>query len=665
MSKTVKPARKSKSPKDAVSQARKNPEERAAAVRYDVSLLTDTDLFLFNEGTHYRLYEKLGAHSITVDGTEGTYFAVWAPDAEQVLVTGEFNGWNKSSHPLRPRGSSGIWEGYIASAPLGSLYKYHIISRHNGFRMDKTDPFAFFNEVPPKTASITWDLAYKWNDRDWMKTRARHNKLDAPISVYEVHMGSWKRIPEQGARSLNYQEAAHELARYVKEAGFTHVEFLPVMEHPFYGSWGYQSTGYFSPTSRYGAPQHFMYLMDHLHQEGIGVILDWVPSHFPCDDHGLGFFDGSHLYEHADPRKGFHPDWASYIFNYGRNEVRSFLLSSAFFWLDKYHVDGLRVDAVASMLYLDYSREDGHWLPNEFGSNHNLQAISFLKHLNEEIYKNYPDTQMIAEESTDWSMVSRPTFAGGLGFGMKWDMGWMHDTLVYITKDPIHRQHHHNELTFRMLYAFTENFILPLSHDEVVHGKGSLLNKMPGDTWQKFANLRLLLGYMYSQVGKKLLFMGGEFGQYREWQHEESLDWHLLAFHPHAGVKKWVQDLNHLYRNEPALYELDFQPAGFEWIDCHNAADSVVSFIRRGKTTGAIILCVCNFTPVTRFNYRIGVPRDGFWREVLNSDAKEYWGSGQGNFGGVHTEPIAWNSRPHSLNLTIPPLAVTLFKSEG
>jgi len=661
MAKTSKTSKK----KIARKTTRREPQKtKMDPVRYDISLLKDADLYLFNEGSHYRLYEKLGAHIVPVEGIEGTYFAVWAPDAREVFVIGDFNGWNKSSHPLRPRGSSGIWEGYIAEAGIGMLYKYHIVSRHNGHRIDKMDPFALFNETPPKTASIIWDLAYAWDDKAWLSKRHDHNKLDAPISIYEVHLGSWMRVPEQGFRSVNYQETAIELARHVKEMGFTHVEFLPVMEHPFYGSWGYQSSGYFAPTSRYGAPQDFMHLVDYLHQQGIGVILDWVPSHFPCDEHNLGYFDGTHLYEHADPKKGFHPDWASYIFNYGRNEVRSFLMSSAFFWLDKYHADGLRVDAVASMLYLDYSREDGEWIPNHFGGNHNLEAISFIKRLNEEVYKNYPDVQMIAEESTDWSMVSRPIYSGGLGFGMKWDMGWMHDTLVYITKEPIHRKHHHNELTFRMLYAFTENFILPLSHDEVVHGKGSLLGKMPGDPWQKFANLRLLLGYMYTQVGKKLLFMGGEFGQYKEWNHEESLDWHLLAFHPHAGIKQWVTDLNHLYRKEPALHEFDFQPAGFEWIDCQDSQSSVISFIRKGKTTGSIILVVCNFTPVPRLNYRVGVPREGLWREVLNSDAKEYWGSGLGNFGGVGTDPIAWNHRPHSLNLTLPPLSTIVLRVE-
>jgi 1,4-alpha-glucan branching enzyme len=478
----------------------------------DVSLLTADDLYLFNEGTHYRLFEKLGAHPLAVDGVAGTYFAVWAPNAQQVAVIGDFNQWDKASHPLRPRGESGVWEGFIAGVGPGTLYKYHIASRWHGYQVDKADPLAFFHERPPRTASIVWPLEYAWGDQEWMAQRQRRNSLKAPMSIYEVHLGSWRRVPEEGGRFLTYRELAPRLAEHVRRLGFTHVELLPVMEHPFYGSWGYQTTGYFAPTSRYGTPQDFMYLIDVLHQHGIGVILDWVPSHFPTDAHGLGYFDGTHLYEHADMRKGLHPDWNSFIFNYGRNEVRSFLLSSALFWLEKYHADGLRVDAVASMLYLDYSRRAGEWIPNQYGGRENLEAIAFLRRLNEEVYKTFPDVQTIAEESTAWPMVSRPTYVGGLGFGLKWDMGWMHDTLSYMARDPIYRQYHHNLLTFRMLYAFHENFVLPLSHDEVVHGKGSLLGKMPGDDWQKFANLRLLYGYMYTQPGKKLLFMGGEFG---------------------------------------------------------------------------------------------------------------------------------------------------------
>ncbi len=543
------------------------PEEQKQPVSSESTLLTKNDLYLFNEGNHFRLYEKLGAHPMTVGGQEGAYFEVWAPDAEQVFVVGDFNGWNKASHPLHPREQSGIWGGFVPGISKGDRYKYHIKSRYGNYRVDKADPFAFLDETPPKTASIVWNLDYTWGDQLWMKERRERNRLDSPIAIYEVHLGSWRRVPEEGNRFLTYKELAPLLAEYVEQMGFTHVEFLPVMEHPFYGSWGYQTTGYFAPTSRYGTPQDFMYLVDYLHQHGIGVLLDWVPSHFPNDEHGLGFFDGSHLYEHSDPREGFHPDWKSFIYNYGRSEVRSFLISSALFWLDKYHVDGLRVDAVASMLYLDYSRKEGEWIPNKYGGRENLEAIAFLRRFNEEVYRNYPDVQTIAEESTAWPMVSRPTYVGGLGFGMKWDMGWMHDTLEYIAKDPIFRKYHHSNLTFRMLYAFFENFILPLSHDEVTHGKGSLLGKMPGDDWQKFANLRLLLGYMYAQPGKKLLFMGGELGQWREWHHDESLDWHLLGYERHTEIQRWVQDLNRFYRSEPALYELDCNPAGFERID--------------------------------------------------------------------------------------------------
>jgi 1,4-alpha-glucan branching enzyme len=634
-------------------------------VSFDASLLTQDDLFLFNEGTHYRLYNKLGAHPLTADSTSGTYFAVWAPNATQVSVMGEFNNWDKASHALRPRGESGIWEGFIPGVGRGTPYKYHIISRYQGYQVDKSDPLAFYNEVPPRTASIVSDLSYSWGDQEWMVSRHARNALTAPIAIYEVHLGSWMRVPEEGHRHLTYRELAPKLAEHVTSLGFTHVEFLPVMEHPFYGSWGYQSTGYFAPTSRYGTPQDLMYLIDYLHQRGIGVILDWVPSHFPTDEHGLGFFDGTHLYEHADMRQGLHPDWNSFIFNYGRNEVQSFLMSSAVFWLEKYHVDGLRVDAVASMLYLDYSRKAGEWIPNPYGGRENLAAIAFLRHFNENIYKEFSDVQTFAEESTAWPMVSRPTYVGGLGFGMKWDMGWMHDTLSYMTKDPIFRTYHHNLLTFRMLYAFMENFVLPLSHDEVVHGKGSLLGNMPGDDWQKFANLRLLFGYMYTQPGKKLLFMGGEFGQWREWNHEESLDWHLRQYATHAGVQRWVEDLNRLYCSEPALYELDIQPSGFEWIDCNDAPASVVSCLRKGGSTEDLILVVCHFTPVPRLNYRVGAPRGGFWREMRNSDAQEYGGVGYGNMGGVEAAPIPCHGRPYSVNLTLPPLAVVFFKHEA
>jgi 1,4-alpha-glucan branching enzyme len=629
----------------------------------DMSKLTKEDIYLFNEGTHYRLYEKLGAHPVTSDGVKGTRFAVWAPDAEHVYVMGDFNGWNRTSHPLYPRESSGIWEGFIPGIGHGLKYKYHIVSRYNGYRVEKTDPVACFYETPPKTASVVWDLDYEWGDGAWMASRRGRNALDAPMAIYEVHLGSWMRVPEEDNRWLTYRELAVRLATYVKSLGFTHVEFLPVMEHPFYGSWGYQTTGYFAPTSRYGTPQDFMYLVDYLHQQGIGVILDWVPSHFPKDQHALGYFDGTHLFEHADDRKGLHPDWDSSIFNYGRNEVRSFLLSSALFWLEKYHVDGLRVDAVASMLYLDYSRQPGEWIPNKYGGRENLEAISFLRQFNEEVYRRFPDVQTIAEESTDWPMVSRPTYVGGLGFGLKWDMGWMHDTLVYMSKDPVHRKFHHNELTFRMLYAFYENFALPLSHDEVVHGKSSLLGKMPGDDWQKFANLRLLFGYMYAQSGKKLLFMGGEFGQWQEWYHEASLDWHLLQYDPHQGIRKWVTDLNRVYRAEPALHELDTDPAGFEWIDCSDSQQSTISLLRKGKTDRSVIVVAANFTPVPRTQFRVGVPHGGYWHEILNSDAVEYGGSGMGNSGGVEAQAVPWHGRPFSLDLTLPPLAVVWFRS--
>ena len=631
-------------------------------LRYDITLLTDNDLYLFNEGSHYRLYGKLGAHPMTIGGIEGTYFAVWAPNAKKVSVMGEFNGWHRSSHQLQTRGQSGIWEGFIPGVRKGALYKYYIVSSYNNYRVGKADPFALYNEISPKTASIVWDSDYTWGDQTWMEKRRQKNALEAPISIYEVHLGSWRRVPEEGNRFLTYRELAPILADYVKQMGFTHVEFLPVMEHPFYGSWGYQVTGYFAPTSRYGTPQDFMYLINYLHQQDIGVFLDWVPSHFPTDEHGLGYFDGTHLYEHEDARQGIHPDWNSFIFNYGRNEVCSFLLSSALFWLDKYHVDGLRVDAVASMLYLDYGRKEGEWIPNKYGGKENLEAISFLQRFNERVYKENQGVQTIAEESTAWPMVSRPTYIGGLGFGLKWDMGWMHDTLEYLSKDPIYRKYHHNNLTFRMLYAFFENFLLTLSHDEVVHGKGSLLGKMPGDDWQKFANLRALYGYMYAQPGKKLLFMGGEFGQRREWTHDESLEWHLQQYPPHLGLQQWIKDLNHLYRSQPALYELEFDWTGFEWIDCNDVEHSVVSLIRKARSTEEVVLVVCNFAPVPRLNYRVGVPKPGFWKELLNSDGKEYAGSGQGNSGGVEAAPILLHGRPYSLTITLPPLAVLFFK---
>jgi 1,4-alpha-glucan branching enzyme len=626
-------------------------------------VLTEQDIYLFREGTHFRTYEKLGAHVIEGPaaqemGGPGTYFGVWAPNAAKVSVVGDFNGWRPDANPLEPRpDSSGIWSGFIPGVRHGALYKYHIVSNHHGYTVQKADPYAFMSECPPRTASVVWDLSYEWGDEEWMRSRASANAMSAPWSIYEVHLGSWRRVPEEHNRPLTYREMAHALADYVVEMGFTHVEFLPVMEHPFYGSWGYQVTGYFAPTARYGTPQDFMYLVDYLHRRGIGVILDWVPSHFPADEHGLSYFDGTHLYEHADPRKGFHPEWNSSIFNYGRAEVRNFLASSALFWLERYHVDALRVDAVASMLYLDYARKPGEWIANKYGGHENLEAVDFLRHLNEAVYRDHPDTQTIAEESTSWPMVSRPAYLGGLGFGFKWNMGWMHDTLQYFRTDPIFRKYHHNKLTFSLWYAFTENFVLPLSHDEVVHGKGSLIGKMHGDEWQQFANLRLLFGYMWSHVGKKLLFMGGEFGQKREWQHDESLEWHVLQYPLHAGVRQWVRDLNHFLRATPALYEKDFTSDGFEWIDCNDADGSTLAYLRKGSSPDDIVLVLCNFTPVPRDNYHIGVPRGGLWRERLNSDAREYGGSGIGNFGAVEAAPLPSHGRSHSLTLRLPPLA--------
>ena len=633
------------------------------SVRYDFSLLTEDDLFLFNEGSHLRLYDKLGSHVVTHDGLAGTYFAVWAPSATGVSVIGDFNGWDRGTHPLRPRASSGIWEGFVPGVGVAMKYKYWVESRHGGYKVEKADPFAIHAETPPHTASIVWDREQSWSDAEWMAERVDRPNLQAPVSIYELHVGSWRRLPEDGNRQLSYRELAQPLAEYVKQMGFTHVELMPVMEHPFYGSWGYQTTGYFAASSRWGTPQDFAYLVDYLHTQGVGVILDWVPSHFPSDEHGLAYFDGTHLYEHADPRQGFHPDWKSYIFNYGRNEVRSFLLSSAMFWLDYYHADGMRVDAVASMLYLDYSRKRGEWIANRYGGNENIDAIDFLRRLNAEVYGRLPGVQMIAEESTAWPMVSRPTYLGGLGFGLKWDMGWMHDTLDYMSKDPIHRKYHHYRLTFRMLYAFTENFVLPLSHDEVVHMKGSLISKMPGDDWQKAANLRALFAYMWTQPGKKLLFMGGEFGQRREWNHEASLDWDAAGHEFHASIQRLVGDLNRLYASEAALHELDADPAGFAWVDADDSDDSAVTYLRRSRETPDVLIA-CNFTPIARYNYRVGVPASGFWREVMNTDAQEYGGSGQGNMGGVNSAPIPMHGRPHSLNLTLPPLAVVILRHE-
>jgi 1,4-alpha-glucan branching enzyme len=626
--------------------------------------LTDRDLYLFNEGTHLRLWERLGAHLAASGGAEGVRFAVWAPNAERVAVVGSFNDWDEEADPLRTRDSSGLWEGFVPGAGRGDLYKYRIHSREAGYVVDKADPVGFRHETPPRTASVVWDLDHEWTDGTWMRGRGERLGRDAPVSVYEVHLGSWRRVPEEGGRSLGYRELAPLLADHVERMGFTHVELLPVMEHPFYGSWGYQTTGYFAPTSRWGSPQDFMALIDHLHQRGIGVILDWVPSHFPADEHGLGFFDGTYLYEHADPRRRIHPDWDSLIFNYGRNEVRSFLLSSAMFWLDVYHADGLRVDAVASMLYLDYSREDGEWIPNLEGGREDLEAIDFLRRLNRAVYGARPAVQTIAEESTAFPGVSRPVHEGGLGFGYKWDMGWMHDTLAYLARDPAHRKFHHDELTFRSLYAFSENFVLPLSHDEVVHGKRSLLNRMPGDPWQKFANLRLLFGWMFAQPGKKLLFMGSELAPWGEWSHEGSLDWHLLDEGAHGGVRRWVECLNRLYRERPALHALDCEPDGFEWIDGEDRENSVVSFLRRGGAGTGPVLVVANFTPVPRGAYRVGVPGEGSWRVVADSDAAEFGGSGAGSAGVIGAEPIERHGRDHSLSLALPPLGILFLVRE-
>jgi len=634
-------------------------------IKHGPSLLNEEDIYLFKEGNLFKLYEKLGAHPMTVKGESGTHFAVWAPNAKAVSVVGDFNDWNPDSSPLAVRwDGSGIWEGFMPGVAKGSLYKFHIISHHRGYEVNKGDPLGYYWEISPLTASVVWDFGYRWEDEAWMRDRKKNNDLRAPLSIYEVHLGSWRRSKEKGRSVLSYREMTHLLIDYVKDMGFTHVELMPVMEHPFYGSWGYQVVGYFAPTSRYGTPQDFMYMIDHLHRSGIGVILDWVPSHFPTDEHGLAFFDGTHLYEHEDPKKGFHPDWKSYIFNYGRNEVRNFLISNAVFWLEKYHIDGLRLDAVASMLYLDYSREEGEWIPNKYGGRENIEAISFLRQLNEAVYRFFPDVQTIAEESTAWPMVTKPVHLGGLGFGMKWNMGWMHDILDYVAKDPVYRKYHHNQLTFSIWYAFTENFILSLSHDEVVHGKGSLLGRMPGDDWQKFANLRLLLGFMFTHPGKKMLFMGGEFGQWEEWNHEDSLEWNLLEYAPHQGVQNWVKDLNCLFCSLPSLYELDFEQDGFEWIDFSDWENSVVSFLRKGGNNGEQVAVVCNFTPVIREKHRLGVPTGGFWREVLNSDAFEYGGGGVGNMGGVTAEAKASHGRDHSISITLPPLGILIFKPE-
>ena len=641
-----------------------SPEKPSTGGDGNFSLLTDFDIYLFKSGKHFKLYEKLGAHLATHNGQEGTFFAVWAPNARSVSVIGDFNYWKAGQHPLNPRwDESGIWEAFVPGVGKGEAYKFAIHSSLGPY-LEKADPFAAYAEIAPKTASRTWKSDYQWQDKKWMESRKGSAGKPKPYSVYEVHMGSWKRKPEDGNRSLSYRELAHELVEYVSHLGFTHVEFLPVMEHPFFGSWGYQLTGYFAPTSRFGTPDDFRYLVDALHQAGIGVILDWVPSHFPGDAHGLYEFDGTHLYEHADPRKGFHPDWSSFIYNYGRAEVRAFLISNALYWIDEFHIDGLRVDAVASMLYLDYSRKEGEWIPNQYGGNENIEAIMFLKEFNETVYGTHPDVLTIAEESTAWTGVSRPTYLGGLGFGQKWMMGWMHDTLRYFKNDPIYRQYHQNDITFSIMYAFTENFMLPLSHDEVVHGKGSLLGRMPGDEWRKFANLRLLFSYMYMHPGTKLLFMGGEFGQSGEWSHDRSLDWHLTNHPLHHGVMDTVRALNTLYKKEPALYAHQFDHKGFEWVDYDDRQNSVIVFMRKSEYANDTLIVVCNFTPEVRQHYRIGVPRRGFWQEIFNSDQSRLGGTGMENSGRLTTTPVKYHGKDYSVTIVLPPLGVSVLKLE-
>jgi 1,4-alpha-glucan branching enzyme len=629
------------------------------------ALLSDYDLHLMGEGTHYLKYEKMGAHPSTVQGIAGVQFAVWAPNAMRVSVVGDFNQWDGRAHPMRNRGPSGVWELFVPELAEGAIYKYEIRPMSADLPVLKSDPYGFYSELRPKTGSIVARLDHhRWEDTNWMNDRARRDWLSAPISVYEVHLGSWRRVVEEGARWLTYAELADRLIPYVKQLGYTHIELMPVMEYPLDASWGYQTLGYFAATSRYGTPQDFMYFVDKFHQAGIGVFLDWTPAHFPRDGHGLAQFDGTHLYEHADPRQGQHPDWGTLVFNYGRNEVQNFLISNAVFWLDKYHIDGLRVDAVASMLYLDYSRREGEWIPNEFGGRENLAAIAFLKRLNEVVYARYPGVLTIAEESTSWPMVSRPTYLGGLGFSLKWNMGWMNDTLSYFSLDPVHRKYNHNRMTFSMLYAFTENFMLPFSHDEVVHGKSSLLNKMPGDLWQTFANLRLLYAYMFAHPGKKLMFMGDEIGQRSEWDHDTSIEWHWLAYGSHRGIQTLVTDLNAFYVREAALHEVDFDWHGFEWLDCNDADASVFSFIRRAKHPENFMVVVANATPVMRENYRVGVPERGFYREAMNTDSERYGGTNVGNLGGVQAEAVPWGNHPYSLNLRLPPLATVYFKRE-
>jgi 1,4-alpha-glucan branching enzyme len=626
------------------------------------TLFTDFDIQLFQSGKHYKLYEKMGSHVVQNQGVTGTYFAVWAPNAASVHVIGNFNGWNDQSHGLYPRwDGSGIWEGWIQQIGNGEVYKYSIITNNGGGKLEKGDPYALRWEIPPQTASIIWDTWYEWDDQDWMKKRGSKNALTSPISVYEIHLGSWKRDPSNPERRLTYREIADTLVPYVKEMGFTHVEFMPVMQHPYEPSWGYQITGYFAASSQFGTPQDFMYLVEQLHKNDIGVLLDWVPSHYPGDAHGIYRFDGTALYEHEDPREGYHPDWKSYIFNYGRYEVRSFLISNALFWLDRFHADGLRVDAVASMLYRDYSRNAGEWIPNIFGGRENLEVISLFKELNEVIYKEFPDTQTIAEESTAFPGVSRPVYTGGLGFGMKWMMGWMNDTLRYFAKDPMYRKWHQDDLTFSTVYAFSENFMLPLSHDEVVYGKGSLLNKMPGDDWRKFANLRLLFSYMFTHPGSKLVFMGGEFGQREEWNFQNSLDWHLLEHESHKGMARLMQGLNQLYKSEPALFDKQFSHEGFEWIDTTDRENSVVYYSRKGFQEADNLYIILNLTPVPHYNYRVGVAEEGIYTELFNSDSSEYWGSGVVNQN-KKSEALPWHGKSYSMEISLPPLGAAIFK---
>ncbi|NLK21477.1 MAG: 1,4-alpha-glucan branching protein GlgB [Epulopiscium sp.] len=625
-------------------------------------ILSDLDKYLFGQGTHYKIYEKLGAHPMEINGVSGTLFALWAPNAKRVSVIGDFNGWDGRRHPMRCLENSGIWELFIPGVIHGDIYKYEIKTRED-YVIKKTDPYGNYAEIRPNTASIVYDINnFTWNDKAWMDKRRKTNPLNQPISIYEVHLGSWMRVIEEGNRYLTYRELAHKLVDYVKEMGYTHIELMPVAEHPFDGSWGYQVTGYYAPTSRFGTPEDFMYFVDYCHINGIGVLLDWVPAHFPKDAHGLAKFDGTALYEHSDPKQGEHPDWGTLIFNFGRYEVKLFLIANALFWLEKYHIDGLRVDAVASMLYLDYGKTDGNWIPNQFGGRENLEAVEFFKHLNSIIYKDYPGIMMIAEESTAWANVSRPTDIGGLGFGLKWNMGWMNDFLRYVSKDPIHRKHHHNDLTFGLIYAYTENFILVLSHDEVVHGKGSMINKMPGDYWQKFANLRVSYGFMYGHPGKKLLFMGGEFAQFEEWSEDKSLDWHLLQFDKHKEMQEYIKDLNNLYNKESAFWEYDFSSDGFEWINGFDANASMVSFIRKGKNTKDTLVFVCNFTPVPHYKHRIGVPQKGKYKEIFNSDFSKYGGSNVLNKENMVSDVREWDGREHSIELRVPPLGMTILK---